>query len=909
MPEWKQEIRKRLAPLKIEPAREAEIVEELAQHLDDCYAESLACGATRDEATRRTLAELSESETLQRELLRAERPSPQEPIVFGTNRRTNMIADLWQDLRFGARMLLKKPGFTAIVVLSMALGIGANATIFSFVNELLLRPPAVEGPEELLEVWNHNRRGGSSFSSFSGLSYPEYEYYRDHNQVFSEMLAFDGDPAFISWSRKGQGENIQGQYVSGNFFSCLGVKASLGRTFAHEEGHTPGTHPVVVVSHDFWQERLGADPNVIGSTMTLNGFSFNVIGVAPKDFAGVLIGVMPDVWIPLMMGPQTRRDTELLTRRDSHWIFGVGRLKTGLTFTQATADLNVLSSQLAQSYPKNNEMYGPAIFPATLLPGPVRGYVRVFSGLLMLVVALVLMIACANAASYLLAQATARRREIAVRSALGASRSRLVRQTLAESLLLACLGGGLGWLLTIWVAPLLLSLTPPTLPVRLSVSPDYRVFGFTLLVSLLGGLLFGLAPAWQGTRIELATSLKDETSGGGVRKSRLRSLLVVGQVAVCSLLLVGSGLCLRSLLHAQSIEVGFETGNRLIATLDLSSLGYSEEKGRAFFDNLIERTRNIPGVESASLTSHLPLGNVSWTHTVNIEGHQPPSGDRGFGVSAMSVGPDYFKTMGTTILRGREFNARDVEGAPGVVIINEEMARRFWQDRDPVGAIVTMGRGKKEQRFEIVGVVKNGKYRTLSEQPRLFLYHPILQGYYARSTLVAKTNSDPAALLTALRREIGALDPNVAPTQIGSLQDHMAFALFPARIIGVLLSVFGLLALVLALVGLSGLIAYSVSQRTREIGIRMALGAGTRDVLKLVISEGMLLTLIGMAIGMAAALWLTRFLSDLLYGVSAVDPVTFGVITLLLVGVAMLACWIPARRATKVDPMVALKCE
>jgi len=895
--------------LKLEPTREAEIVEEVSQHLEDRYSESLASGATPEEAYHATLAELSASATLRQELRRVERQSPQEPIVFGANRRTNMIADLWQNLRYGARMLLKRPGFTAIVVLSMALGIGANATIFSFVNELLLRPPAVERPEELLEVWNHHRQRGSSFDSFSGLSYPEYEYYRDHNQVFSEMLAFGDDPAPISWSRKGQGEIIQGQSVSGNFFSCLEVKAALGRTFAPEEDCTPGTHPVVVLSHAFWQERLGADPNVVGSTMLLNGFSFIVIGVAPKGFTGLMIGAMPDVWIPLMMGPQTSHDQELLTRRSAHWILGVGRLKPGLTSTQATADLNVLANQLAQSYPKNNEMYEPAIFPATLLPGPARGYVNAFSGLLMLVVALVLLIACANAASYLLAQATARRREIAVRAALGASRSRLVRQTLAESVLLACLSGALGWLLTKWTAPLLLSFIPSTLPVRFAVSPDYRVFGFTLLVSLLAGLLFGLAPAWQGTRIDLATSLKDGTSGGGARKSRLRSLLVVGQVAVCSLLLVGSGLCLRSLLHAQSIDVGFDTGNRLIATLDLSSLGYSEARGIAFFDNLIERTKTIPGVESASLTSHLPLGTVSWGETVNIEGRQPPNGESGVGVNAMSVGPDYFKTMGTEVLRGREFASRDTEGAPRVVVINEEMARRFWPDRDPVGATLTMGHGNKEQRFQIVGVVKNGKYRTLGEQPRLFLYHSILQGYYARSTLVAKTSGDPASALAAVRREIGALDPNVAPTQVGALRDHMAFALFPARIVGVLLSVFGLMALVLALAGLSGLIAYSVSQRTREIGIRMALGAGTRDVLKLVIGEGMLLTLIGMAIGVGAAFGLARFLSELLYGVSASDPLTFSVIALLLIGVALLACWLPARRATKVDPMIALRCE
>ncbi|HEY6401565.1 MAG TPA: ABC transporter permease, partial [Blastocatellia bacterium] len=378
MTEWKQEIRKQLAPLNLEPAREAEIVEELSQHLDDYFAESLARVATPEEAYRATLAELSAGVTLQHELRRVERLSPQEPIVFGTNRRTNMIVDLWQDLRYGARMLMKRPGGAAIVVLSMALGIGANATIFSLVNELLLRPPAVERPEELLDVWNHNRGRGSSFDSYSGWSYPKYEHYRDHNRVFSEMLAFDRDPSFISWSRKGEGENIQGQYVSGNFFSCLGVNSALGRTFAPEEGRTPGTHPVAVISHAFWQERLGADPNVIGSMMMLNGISFNVIGVAPKGFTGLMIGAMPDVWIPLMMAPQTRRDPEMLARRDMYWLAGVGRLKPGSTLAQAGADMNVLESQYAESSTNNNPMHEPLVFPATMMPGPVRGYVIAF---------------------------------------------------------------------------------------------------------------------------------------------------------------------------------------------------------------------------------------------------------------------------------------------------------------------------------------------------------------------------------------------------------------------------------------------------------------------------------------------------------------------------------------------------
>jgi putative ABC transport system permease protein len=723
------------------------------------------------------------------------------------------------------------------------------------------------------------------------------------------MVAFDPGPALISWSRKGQGEIIHGQYVSGNFFGCLGVKAVLGRTFAPEEGRTQGTHPVVVISHAFWQQQLGADSSIIGSTMMLNGIGFNVIGIAPKDFAGLVIGVRPDLWIPLMMEPQTTRDQELLARRTANWVFSAGRLKPGVTSAQAEAELNLLWKQLAQFYPKGSEMFEAAVFPASLLTGPARGFVSAFSGLFMLVAGLVLLIACANAASYLLAQATARRREIAVRSALGASRWRMVRQTLAESMLLALLSGGLGWLLMRWAAPLLLALKPPVLPLRLTVSPDYRVFGFTLLLSFFAGLLFGLAPAWQGTRVDLVTSLKDGTGVGVARRSRLRNLLVVGQVAICSLLLIGSGLCLRSLLHAQAIDLGFEAGDRLIVKLNVSSLGYSEAQERAFFDNLVERTKSIPGVESASLAGHLPLVGTSLILPVNIEGHQPPPGESGFWVNEMSVGPDYFKTMGTTVLRGREFTVRDTEGAPRVAVINEEMARRFWPDRDPVGASLTIGSGRGGQPYEIVGVVKNSKYQTLGEGPRSILYQSILQQQFGGATLVAKTSGDPSSLLAALRREVGGLDPKVAPTHLGSLRGHLAFALFPVRVTSILLGIFGLLALVLALVGLSGLIAYSVSQRTREIGIRMALGAGTRDVLKLVIGEGMLLTLIGMAIGLAAALGLTRFLSDLLYGVSAIDPLTYGVITAVLIGIALLACWLPARRATKVDPMVALRHE
>ncbi|HEV2666660.1 MAG TPA: ABC transporter permease, partial [Blastocatellia bacterium] len=531
----------------------------------------------------------------------------------------------------------------------------------------------------------------------------------------------------------------------------------------------------------------------------MNGTGFSVIGIAPADFAGLIVGLMPDVWVPMMMGPQTRHEPELLTRRNSHWIHGIGRLKPDLTSTQAEADLNVLASQIEQAYPKTNKGYGAVVFPARLLPGPARGFVSALSSLLMVVVGLVLLIACANADSFLLARATSRRRETAIRAAMGASRWRLIRQSLTESVLLSCLSGAVGLLLTQWTVPWVLALKPPALPLRFAVSPDYRVFGFTLLVSLLAGLLFGLAPAWRGTRVDLTTSLKDGTSGEGYRKSRLRSLLVIGQVAVCSLLLVGGGLCLRSLLNAQSIDPGFDTRNRVFTTLDLLSLGYTESQGKDFFKRLIERINTIPGVQSASLASHLPLGVTTSTLPFNIEGRQPPPGEGGFGVGVMRVGPDYFKTLGTTLLRGREFTAHDAEGAPLVAVINEDMARRFWPDRDPVGASLAIGGEKNRQRYEIIGVAQTGKYRTLGERTQPFLYQSILQHYNAKATLVAQTSGDSGSLLTAVRREIGALDPNLAPIELGTLREHLAFALLPARLIGALLGVFGLLALALAL--------------------------------------------------------------------------------------------------------------
>jgi putative ABC transport system permease protein len=541
-----------------------------------------------------------------------------------------------------------------------------------------------------------------------------------------------------------------------------------------------------------------------------------------------------------------------------------------------------------------------ATFPVDLVPGPVRGYVAAFTGLLMAVVGLVLAIACANAANLQLAKAMARRREIAIRSALGASRGRLVRQTLTESLLLSCMGGAAGLVFALWAVPPLLALKPASLPIRIDVPIDWRVLGFTLLLALTTSVVFGLAPALRSSKLELVSALKDEASIAGFRRSRLRSALVIAQVSVCLVLLISAGLCVRSLLNARSIDPGFDTQHVLITQLDPGSLGYSESKGKAFYQQLLERVGALPGVSSASLAGYLPLGTANQTQGFTID-------QREIGIDLTSVGPKFCQTMGIPLLRGRDFTAGDATASPKPVIINEAMARRFWPGQDPIGKRLGFPDDKSHSGLVVAGVVRTGKYHTLSEDPQPFLYLPF--DYRPRATLVVRTEGDPRVLLTSVRRAVQALDPNVLPIDLETMKQYMALPLFPAHTTGLLLGAFGILALVLAVTGLYGVISYSVEQRTREIGMRMALGANQRDVLKLVLRHGMTLTLIGVSLGVIASLAVTRVLSSLLYGIRPTDPATFVAVPLLLMAVALLASYIPARRATKVDPMVALRYE
>ncbi|HKS81584.1 MAG TPA: ABC transporter permease [Candidatus Acidoferrales bacterium] len=811
-----------------------------------------------------------------------------------------MFSDLGSDVRYSLRMLTKSPGVTALAILTLALGIAVNVTIFSYVNALLLRPPAgVPSPNRLVEVWQQNKKA-AGIERFLPFTYPDYLYYRDHAHVFSGMIAFDGDPELTIWNRAGNGETVQGQIVSGNFFSVLGVPAVLGRTLMPADDQ-PSAEPAVVISNSFWRTRLAADPKIVGQRLILNGVEYRVVGVLPAGFEGLEIALEPDFWVPISMTDKLKRDKSFLESWQSYWLFGVGRLKPGQGIAQARAEMSVIAGQLAQARPKDRKDIGALAYPAAMVPGPFRGYVGAFTGLLMAVVSLVLLIACTNAANLMLMRAFARRREMAIRAAMGASRGRLVRHILVESTLLAAMAGAVALVLAYWTAPLLMSLKPSSLPIKIEVPTDWRVVAFTVLASLLAGIVFGLFPALRSAKVDLTPALKSDSAGGGFQKSRLRGALVIAQVAACALLLVGAALCVRSLLNAQSIDPGFDVKHVAAATIDPGSVGYDEQQRRNFYDQMMARIENLPGVTAASWIDHLPLSAARESTEISNEG---PSGKRTMSVDVLRIGTRYFETMGVPFSRGRDFTLEESKGNAKVVIINEAVAHTWWPGQDPVGQHIDMGGFEVD---EIIGIVKTGKYRSLGEDPIPLVYEPI--GSMPRATLVVRTANDPRSLLEPIRKGIQAVDPNLAATDIETLQTFMTLPLFPARVTGILLGAFGLLALALAMGGLYGVISYTMSQRTREIGLRMALGAGPRDVAALVLRYGLAMSGLGVVLGIALAFGATHVLSSLLYGIRADDPATLIGVSFVLIAVTLLACWLPARRAMEVDPMVALRYE
>jgi putative ABC transport system permease protein len=809
---------------------------------------------------------------------------------------------LFQDLRYGLRQLLKRPGFTFLAIFSMALGIGANTAIFSLIDTVLLRPLPVRDASQLVELYGtlHNN------TDYTIQSYPNYKEYRDRNDVLSGLLAYR--MVVTSLSHTGNNQRVWGYLVTGNYFDVLGVKPALGRAFLPEEDKTPGSHPVAILSYGTWQSRFGADPAIVGQTISLNNRAYTVVGVAPKSFAGTEVAYAPEFWVPIMMAKEIEPDSNYLESRESDNLFVVGRLKAGVTKAQAEAALQTITLQLAKDFPKEDAGRGLKLIPPGLFIPDIRNGIFAFSFVLAAVGALVLLLACVNLANLLLARATERRKEIAIRLAVGASRARLVRQLLTESIMLSLTGGAFGILLAAWINRIVGAIKLPTdVALIFDLRLDWRVLTFTIVLSLLTGVLFSLLPALQSSKPALAPALKDESSMAGFRRSRLRNSLVVAQISLSLVLLVSAGLIVRSLQEAQRMRPGFNPENAVALSFDVGLQGYDEAKGRAFQKQVLERIRALPGIESAALTDNIPLSlNYSDT-TIYLEGQPPVSSSELPLAIPTSVSPDYFRTMGID-LRGRDFTELEDKLEMRVAIVNETFARRFFPRQEAIGKRFNFS-GPDKPFWEVIGVCGDGKYNSLGEEPKPALFRPQLRDYNTTVSLVARTKSDPRTALAAMQREMRGLDSTLPLFNAKTLTEHMNIPLFPARMAAGALGSFGVLALVLAAVGIYGVMSYVVAGRTREIGLRMALGAQTWNVRRLILRQGMTLALIGSVIGLTVAFAATRLLKSILYGVNALDPMTFVSVTFLLAIVALLACLLPARRATRVDPMVALRAE
>ena len=810
-----------------------------------------------------------------------------------------------KDLRYAVRSLVKRPGFVAVAVITLALGIGANTAIFSLVNAVLLRSLPVDHPRQIVSVAIRGK--GDAMSAFS---FPNFRDFRDRNDTLAGLLVYRFVP--LSLSRSGANERVWGFEVSGNYFDVLGVNAIKGRTFHGEEDKTPLANPVAVLSYESWQKRFGGDPDVVGKDVLLNNHQFKVVGIAPPGFKGTELVYTPEIWLPSSMMQWVEPGADWLEDRNTRNFFAVGRLKPGVSARQAEASLNLLAQQLAKEYPDTNEGQSIKVVPPGFILPDIRGAVVSFTWVLMAAVALVLVVTCTNLAGLMLARATDRRREIAIRLAMGANRMRLIRQLLTESVLLSVVGGVAGVVLAFWIVDVLLAFKPPIdFPLAMDIDIDWRVLLFSLCVSLLAGAIFGLAPALQATRPGLSQALRETSAQGGAARTRLRSVLVVAQIAISLVVLIAAGLVVRTLQQLQTMNPGFDPSNALTMSFDLGLQGYDEQRGQQFYRQLTERVQALPGVKSATVSSYIPLSLNYNSRNVFIEGQPAERGENVPNAMTSAAGPRYFETMRTPLLQGREFNDQDQAKSEQVAIVNETFVRRLMPNVNSSAEAIgkRFAFGGNTHFVKIVGVAKDGKYFSITEDQRPFVWTPMTQDYWSGGILTVRTEGDPESLLGAVRKEVQALDPNMPLFDVKTLTEHMRFALFPPRIAATVLGVFGLVALLLSAIGIYGITSYTVAQRTHEIGIRLALGAQLSDVLKLVLSHGLKLTLIGAAIGLLGAYLATRAITSVLYGVSATDPFTFVFVSLLLIGVALVACYVPSRQATRVDPLVALRNE
>jgi predicted permease len=811
---------------------------------------------------------------------------------------------IWQDLRYGARILWKRPGFTLIAVITLALGIGANTAIFSLINAALLRPLPIVEPNRLVALNIVMLNSGQSYPS---QSYPNYRDIRDRNKSFSGLLAYLNRS--VSLSKDGMNERVSSYLATGNYFDVLGVKPALGRFFTPEDDKEPGAHPVAVLSYECWQKRFAGDPQVAGKTVIVNGRNFAIIGVAQPGFYGTEIGYRPEIWFPMMMQAQIEATDNRLEVRGDYSFLVQGRLKPGVTMAQAENELKIIAAQLAREFPDESEGITIALSRPGLFGSLLRGTIMRFAGVLMAVVGLVLLLACTNLANLLLARATERHKEIAVRLAIGAVRWRLVRQLLTESILLSTLGGVLGLWLAYWLLDAMMAFILPTyLPHSDILHIDGRVLLFTLIVSLLAGALFGLAPALQATRPNLVPALKDEVSLAGYRRSWLRNGLVVLQVSLSLVLLICAGLVLRGMQRAQSIDPGFAPQNALKLSFDLGLQGYDGPRSREFTRRLLDRVRALPGVQYAGLSKFVPLTLNPSSTGIYVEGEPEQRGATVPMAPVYVASPGFISALGTRLLQGRDFSEQDEEGQQDFAIVNQTFAQRFWPGQAVIGKRFSL-EGSAGPWIAVVGVIQDGKYVSLSEEATPFAYTNLRSQRSGSLTMVVRTTSEPQNAVAAIRREFQQLDATLPVYNVKTMVEHMSVAYFPARVAAMFLGSFGLLALLLVAIGIFGVISYAVTQRTREIGIRMALGAQAGRVFRLVVGESLKLIALGVAIGLACAIAGTRLLSGFLYGLSALDFATFAGVSLLLALVTLLACYVPARRAMRVDPMVALRSE
>lgn len=896
MPDWKEEINKRLSGLSLDPVREQEIIEELSQHMQSLYEELLSDRATDEETSRLLREELSENE-LQFELRRVERQIRYESLVPET-RRGSLMKDLWQDLRFGVRMLRKSPGFSAVAILTLALGIGANTAMFSVLNTYLFRALPYPEPDRLVRIYRtspHSQSWPHSAGNF-------YDYH-DQNDVFEYVAAYTW--VSINMSESGEpAERVQCMTTTSDFFNVLGVRPALGRTYTAEEEIIPA-NGVVVLSHPYWMRRFGGDPDVVGRMLKLNGWDAQVIGVMPPGVEHPLLWNTVDMWGPQPFTAESRRD------RDSNFLQMFGRLKPGVTIEQAEQSMAALASNIGKEIKQNtNDSLRLEPLQQSLSDETGRIVMWFTFGL----AGFVLAIACANLANLQLVRTAARSREYAVRAALGAARGRLLRQSLTESLTVSLIGGVLSLVVAIWGVEFISNRLFSELP-GARVALDYRVFGFAFVISVLTGLIFGTVPAWLASRADVNQALRENSRGstGARSQNRLRHALIIGEVAFALVLLTGAGLFLRGLQRFTGHDPGWQVDGLVMARVALQGPKYVNTPERIVFcQRLEEQLRTLPGVERVALSSSQPIWSFDSSGSFRVEGQPEPEPGQWPEVFLEPVSPDYFNTLGIRLLEGRAFTSQDTADKPAVTIINETMARRYWPNESALGKRIGRGSGPNTTWIEIVGVIGDVEFPASLDEPYTHnqAFYPISRNApWGGVSIALRTSLPPESIASSLRGAVAEVDPGQAVFQIQSARNLVNQGLGNISLLGNLLGAFAALGLALAAIGIYGVTSYSVAQRTGEIGVRMALGAQQRDVIWLILSRGARLSLIGTLLGMGGAYAVSQFLQWAIPNLPSRDPVTFIAIMIALIAVTLFACWLPARRASKVDPMTALRSE